>query len=186
MRDCLVIALNGMARSGKDTLADHTKLVYNKRCNDLYDIPSNKVDNFSSIDSVREVLTGLGWDGVKDEKSRAALSEFKDAWTKWNDGPFNQIVERINKSDKDIIFCHIREPKEIEKLKNHCNDNSIFFESILVVRPSVETISSNTGDLGSQEPYPYTQVVHNSRTIEEYQKTIEEIVDEWIVEYELL
>lgn len=178
MKNQLVVAINGMARSGKDTFAESSINLFNT--NDLAG------ENFSSVDKVKELLGIMGWDGEKDDKSRKALSDLKDLWTEYNDGPFNEILKKITESKAKIIFVHIREVPEIEKLKHWCNDNSIFFESIRVIRDSVKQITNNTGDNGSLEEYDYTHTMYNNSSELDWIIAAGVRAELWIMHYNLL
>jgi hypothetical protein len=177
----LVIAINGMARSGKDTFAESSINYLNDR---IFN-PELHGLNISSVDRVKEILTEMGWNGEKDDKSRKALSDLKDLWTEWNDGPFVNIVEKILNTNASLIFVHIREPLEIDKLKEACLDNSIFFESVLIVRPGVNKVTNNTGDNGSLEPYNYTRTISNILTVDDWKNVARLMTQEWMDQYDL-
>lgn len=168
MKKQFIVALNGMATCGKDTFCDFVA------ANSLSEKGKELVNSFSSVNEIKSVLVDrLGWDGVtKDEKSRAFMSELKDSWTKYNDGPFNSIKDYITSSvTADLIFIHIREPHEIEKLRQWCSENEYYFASMLMLRESAENISTNTGDLGAQdESYVYDLVVRNNGTLDDLQE----------------
>ena len=127
-------------------------------------------------DQIKAIASQLGWNGAKDSKSRQFLSDLKDLSTNYNDGPFLYILGQILK-DQNILFVHIREIEEIEKLKNWVQDMNanrsvndpqiLSFKSIKLVRPFVKSLSNNTGDLGSQKDYAYDEFIMNDGTLEE-------------------
>ena len=108
-----VVILNGSAKSGKDQFASFFAKEY-KNC-----------VNWSTIDKVKTVAKrNFDWDGKKTNEARKFLSEIKRVWSEYNNGPFNDIIDKINKHNlkldkkekKDFIyFIHCREPHEIQK-----------------------------------------------------------------------
>ena len=110
-----LILINGFARSGKDTFAYFIK-----------DIIKN-INIVSSIDPVKDCLSRLISEyelSDKNDKLRTFLSEVKDSWIKFNNGPFKYISSIYENSDQHLI-SFIREVNEIKKLKNKYN-NIIF------------------------------------------------------------
>lgn len=159
----LVIAINGIATSGKDELV--TK-ISNKFSND-----GMKIDNISSVDYIKELaLMYFDWDGVKDEKGRNLLSDLKDASTKYNNKPFNDYVEKILERKADVYFVHIREIDEIQELKEWCALKSdIDCVTLKVERHTVtNAFTNNTGDIGATLTYDYDHTLYNSKTISDW------------------
>lgn len=112
-----LILINGYARSGKDTF---TSFIRNTIEN---------IDIVSSIDPIKSYVSNLisiEESLNKNDKLRIFLSEVKDSWIKFNDGPFKYITSIYDniKQHKHLI-THIREIPEIIKLKNKYNDNCI-------------------------------------------------------------
>ena len=68
-----VVIINGAGESGKGTFV--------KFCRDILLPYRIFVNNISSIDQVKEVAAGLGWDGKKDDEGRKFLSDLKDLST---------------------------------------------------------------------------------------------------------
>ncbi len=103
-----IVIINGPPRAGKDTFVSLCK-----------ELSTFEVINLSSVDMIKMVAQILGWDGqTKDEESRKFLSDLKDLSTKYNDGPTRYLSNQISSSPPDsIVFCHIREPYDIEKLR---------------------------------------------------------------------
>ena len=108
----LIVIINGRGGVGKDTLIDAVKKDY---C----------VTNYSSIDKVKEIAALGGWDFKdKSDKGRKLLADLKQAFLTYNDMPFKDTVDHINaflENDTysrrcNIMFVHIREPKEISRL----------------------------------------------------------------------
>ncbi len=140
-----IIVINGTGGSGKDTFVSYCE----KYCN---------IYNFSSIDKIKEIATIMGWDGGKTEKDRKFLADLKELATNYNDLPFNCIKEGINEfydSNSDIMFIHIREPKEIKRVVDEYNALSL-----LIKRKNYELIKSNTSD-ANVENYDYDYIIEN-------------------------
>jgi len=79
MQEFIVVIINGVGESGKDTFvnlcAEHAT-----------------VFNLSTVDKVKDVATLFGWQGDKTPEDRKLLSDLKDAWTKYNNGPFHEFL----------------------------------------------------------------------------------------------
>lgn len=156
----LVIAINGIATSGKDELVTQICKTYNTK--------NFRISNISSVDNVKVIAAeNFGWDGVKDEKGRNLLSALKDASTEYNNKPFNDYVNKILCESGEVFFVHIREVDEIEALRLWCSErDDIDFISLKVIRDSVDNkYVNNTGDRGATEPYNYDQTLYNRHTL---------------------
>jgi len=156
------IIINGPASTGKDEIAKIAKKIL--------DIP---VYNISSITPVMEIAKLMGWDGKKDEQSRELLSNLKDLWVGYNNGPINQLVktvdeidDRYNPPDPYLIFIHIREPEEIEKFKTNYPDTT----TVLVKRDCVEKYSNRADAFVSE--YNYDYVIENNETLVELEESV--------------
>lgn len=159
----LVIAINGIATSGKDELVTQI-------CN-KFNCPKIRIANISSVDDVKVVaMERFGWDGVKDERGRNLLSALKDASTTYNNKPFNDYCNKIAHNSREVFFVHIREVEEIEALKKWCEPmHGIEFISLKVERDSVTNrFTNNTGDVGATQPYDYTDTLLNDGTMADW------------------
>ena len=128
--------------------------------------------NVSSVDKVKEAAKILvGWDETKDEKSRKLLVDLKRLSIEYNDYPTKYILQSSKEfltNDKDILFIHIREISEIEKIKKLLDA-----ETLLLSNPRVKKITSNSSD-ANVDNYNYDIHIENSGTLEELeQKAIE-------------
>lgn len=156
----IIIVINGSAKSGKDKFVSFFKEISNLR-----------VKNFSSIDKVKQVAEMcFNWNGKKDDKSRRLLSEMKKIWIDFNNGPFYNIIEKIDVDmiysinngkdiNKNVYFLHIREPKEIFKIKEKYK-NCI----TLIIDKEVDFIPNNNSDENINN-FEYDYVVNNNGTI---------------------
>lgn len=130
-----VIVVNGVSRSGKDIFIDY-----------LIEIAPLVVKH-STIDKVKK---SLAYDHMidprkKGKKEREFLAAVKQAWIKYNNGPFKEVLietavlereYRFMTNVKDVLFVvQVREIEEIAKLKDHFQDD---FCSVLIVRDSVD------------------------------------------------
>ncbi len=147
-----IFVINGSGGVGKDTFIEFCQ----KYC---------RVKNISSVDKVKEAARVLtSWDGTKDEKSRKLLVDLKQLGIEYNDAPFKYIVqsaEEFKNNDEEIMFIHIREISEIEKVKKAINA-----KTILVTNKNVKTITSNESDK-NVENYEYDFYIKNDGTLEE-------------------
>jgi hypothetical protein len=116
----------------------------------------------------------MGWDGTKDDKSRKLLSDLKDLWIEFNNGPINKLIQTIdeiddqyNPPDPYLIFIHIREPYEIEKFKSNYPDTAT-----VMVKRSKTTKYNNDSDQFADE-YAYDYIIENDGTLNELKDAVE-------------
>ena len=156
-----LIVINGSGGSGKDTLVQMCQL-----------IRPHKIYNISMIDAVKQQAESFGWNKDKDEKGRRFLSDLKDAWERYNDGPYDLIKYRIelikkkelikySNTDDIIVFVHAREPNDIERL---VKDFNAF--TLLIRRPSIEHTYGNHAD-DDVENWGYDMIYENIGDLED-------------------
>ena len=110
-----VVIINGTPMAGKDTFVD----LATKYC-DMDE--SANILNLSSVDLIKEMLYGFGWDGDKTNNIRDIISKIKQIWINAQNGPTMFLINNImnfhqmHQMEDNIVFCHIREPEEINKL----------------------------------------------------------------------
>ena len=106
----LVIIINGNGGVGKDTLCDFATEVFSVR-------------NISSVTPIKEIASQYGWKGEKDAKARKFLADLKEAFVAYNDLPFVYIKEQYHQfleaESEEVMFVHIREGEEIDKVKQY-------------------------------------------------------------------
>ena len=134
-----VVIINGSGGVGKDSFIDmvckHAKVV-----------------NYSSVEMIKWLARCAGWDGAKDDKGRKFLSDLKRVTTEYNDLSYRCTIEIakafMNESKEDeILFIHVREPEEIERLKSSIVDTlNAYVVTLLITRESVAAIESNESD----------------------------------------
>lgn len=155
-----IVVINGMARSGKDTFVQLTSKYIN-------------TDNYSSVKRVKGIARLCGWHGEKDEKSRQFLCKLKELTTEYNDLSYKAVVNRIMnfyESDKEILFIHIREPLEIQRIVDNFDA-----KTLLINRDKAVDVTSNEADKNVHN-YHYDYVIFNNSSIED----LEEEVKKWL------
>lgn len=144
-----IVIINGVAQSGKDTLVEMVKRH-----------ALTGVANISSIDPVKDLMKKCGWSpDDKSDIARATMAQIKQALIDLNDGPcwyIQSVIQSLewNQPDVGIVFVHVREPEEIEKLKWAYPDCLT-----LLVKRSVH-VPDNPADRGV-DGYDYDLVIKN-------------------------
>ena len=140
------IIINGCGGVGKDTFVDYCRIFAN-------------VTNVSSVDKVKEAAKLLGWDGGKTEDDRKFLSDLKLLSTGYNNFPYEYLKENIDKFMQDkssnVLFMHIREPEEIDRIKKEFGCITVLVQNI-----NVDNIDSNMADANVHN-YEYDYVINN-------------------------
>ena len=157
-----VIVINGSGGVGKDTLCDIAADRFS-------------VWNISSIDPIKELAAISGWNGDKSDRSRKFLADLKQLTVTYNDYPLRWLMARYETfltDEHDILFVHIREPKEIEKFVKAIRavDGKIL---TLLVRGG-ERLKNSRGDKAygnaaddNVEKYDYDYIFVNDKTLNE-------------------
>lgn len=160
-----VIIINGKPQSGKDTFVKFAT----DYCN--MDESAN-VLNLSSVDLIKGMLYEFGWDGEKTDEVRSIIAGIKQIWINAQNGPTMFMVNNIMQyhmahvGEDNIIFCHIREPEEIIKLKKIISGMDaigIEVKTLLIERdnaPIVEKCCSSD-DARNIVMYDYDFIVYN-------------------------
>ena len=169
-----IFVINGFGGVGKDTFVELVLVELNDKLKRFH-----TVVNFSSVDKVKEIAREIGWDGKKSEKDRKFLSDLKSLTSDYCDMPFQSMKTKIKdfvESDEgQILFLHIREPEEIERVVNEFGA-----KSILIVRDSVTHITSNVSDKNVFD-YHYDFVIENTGTIEDLQEKVKQFINETVM-----
>lgn len=154
-----IIIINGKGGVGKDTFIQ------------LCENYTDNIINISTVDYVKEVARYCGWDGEKDFLARRFLSDIKDSLTRWKDVPFQKMVEEVKKHKNKIIFIHVREPEEIDRLKKELKA-----KTLLIKNDSLIVDYGNHAD-DFVEKYDYDYVIDNSSTISTLEQSAKTFVD---------
>lgn len=158
----LIVVINGRGASGKDT------------CIGFIPRDKYKIMNTSSIDPIKEAAGVLGWNGVKTKEARKFLSDMKKLSVSFNDFPVKYITMMYNEflsSDNDIMFIHVREPKEIEKIVNTIPN----VVTLLVKRDLIGELGNDADD--NVEDYNYDIIFENNGTKQEAEINFNKLID---------
>lgn len=152
--DKLLIIINGKGGVGKDTLCEFAGKYY-------------RVRNVSSITPIKEIAAAYGWKGEKTPRARKFLADLKEAFTQYNDLPTAYLLKQYQEflaGEEQLMFAHIREGSEIEKLKRQVSGRCV----TLLVKRSLEGIEAwgNAAD-DEVEQYHYDYVYHNCKGLKE-------------------
>ncbi len=166
----LVVIINGTGGVGKDTLCEFAGKYF-------------KIRNVSAITPIKEIATRYGgWTGQKDSASRKFLADLKKLFVEYNDLPFRYLCgeyEAFMKSEEEIMFVHIREGEEIQKLKDWIKTPCI---TLLVERNhGVEASWGNASD-DNVTNYQYDYVYQNNKSLSEVEGDFYEFIKGIIAE----
>lgn len=146
MNEKVKIIINGCGGVGKDPFVDYCRIFAN-------------ITNISSVDKIKEAAKILGWDGSKAEEDRKFLSDLKLLSTGYNNFPYEYIKQSIDNFMKDkssnVLFIHLREPEEIEKVKQDFDCITVLVQNI-----NKDHIDSNMADANVHN-YEYDFVINN-------------------------
>jgi hypothetical protein len=161
-----VIIINGLPRSGKDTVVELTT----KHLERL----EWTAAAFSSIDPVRTLLKRMGFlIDRKTEADRKLLSAVGDAVEEYNSFKTHQAVRYVEESNADFVFIHMREPAMITKLTKallmRVRDVKV---ATLFVWNRGEPITSNSADANVHN-YTYDLRINNGHGLKELDKQCE-------------
>lgn len=156
------IIINGSGGTGKDSFV--------KFCSERI-----LTMNIDSVHNVKRALQIMGWDGnIKDEKTRLALCELKKISIAYNNNPYEYVKSKLDYFENSIYqlaFIHIREPEEIEIVKNDFNCKTLLFDT-----NRVEKINSNTSDKNVHD-YEYDIIICNNEDLEHLKQSAYAFVD---------
>lgn len=149
-----VIIINGPAGVGKDEFINQVR-----NAGEALQLP---VFSFSSVDRVKEAAIALGWDGIKTPETRQLLQDLKQiSIQRLNDGPTRYLLEQIANVEHGLIFLHIREPQEIEKIMHFLPETL----RMHVDRPGIERLVNGADDVTRDTQYDFE--LNNDGTLED-------------------
>lgn len=176
-----VVIINGVQESGKDSFINFVQ----SYCN--MDECAN-VLNLSSVDPIKDVLESFGWNGEKTEEVRDIIASIKKIWINAQNGPtmfmMNNILEwhKQGLGEDNIVFCHVREPEEIDKLKRAISgmeSMGIEIMTMLVVRgDTMVTRHRGADDYSTIIQHSYNKIIYNDGDIFELDEKAREFVNE--------
>jgi hypothetical protein len=181
MKKVSLIVVNGYPQSGKDMFVDFgiDELDENnsKYCHAV---------KYSTITTCMQAAYTFGWNGVKNEKYRAMLSDLKDLYTKYFDGTYKEMVDWIygyNLGTKNtMLFAMIREPEEIRKIINYCSSHDIPNKTICIRSGRSEKNHSSHSDK-FVNLYPYDIILDNDGTLVEWKEKSKTIIKKLYEEF---
>ncbi len=161
----LLIIINGKGGVGKDTLCGFAAARY-------------PVRNVSSITPIKAIAAANGWNGEKTPEARRFLADLKEAFIRYNDLPTRYLLEQYREflaGSERIMFAHIRETGEIEKLKRLVAGPCV---TLLVRRGSqVPAAWGNQAD-DETEAYDYDYIYENDLPLEQAEADFLTFLDE--------
>lgn len=163
-----IYIINGFPRSGKDTFMDRCVLQFSE-CGFI-------TKKHSTVDTVKTIATLMGWNGEKTTENREMLSELKDFYTKYFDGPLKEIQNLMLDTPVDILFVAMREPEEIRKTCEWGNLVGIKVRPILIRGTREERDHNSHSDIKVLD-FDYGLVFNNDSSIEDFHKKIDSFVD---------
>ena len=145
MTEHLIVAINGAAGCGKSTFV--------RFCKEYADTLSNvEVREISIVDWVKERAKELGWDGKsKTSADRDFLAGLKDLTDHYNGAPFESITKFLEKAYRpfvpyQIVFVHLRQNRDIERLRKWVDNSKWSFQVAYVERHGVKPVVTNEAD----------------------------------------
>jgi hypothetical protein len=178
-----VIITNGHNRSGKDEFAQYcSELFKTRRGSSINPIKiaslilgssedeSFNFFNYKNESELIKIANNIKFnDESLNEEFRKFLSDLKLLSSQYNNYPFRYIKKLINdflNSDDELILIDIREPNEIQKIKNE-----IDCITVLIDRDSY--VANNMADQNVKN-FNYDYIINNNGTLEEFkEKTYE-------------
>ncbi|MGN0416514.1 hypothetical protein [Anaerostipes faecalis] len=157
----LVVIINGVARSGKDTFC--------KMCCEY--VHTKSISKIDTVTSIMKKYFGIDLYKDKTEKNRKIYADFDyaideilpDFWSK-------RVVEEVNmaaKENVDILFVHCRLPERIDAAKNSILKNTKYeCVTLLINNDNVKKLKSNIAD-ASVFDYGYDFIIENNDGIDE-------------------
>lgn len=170
-----VIIINGIGGVGKDTLCDFAAKHF-------------PVRNISSITPIKDIARMAGWKGEKDAAARKLLSDLKQIFTAYNDLPLQYVLREyaaFRASEDRILFVHIREPEEIERLLERLQSMPDLPDltgctclTLLIRRQQVAGRRWGNASDDLTEDYAYDHIYHNDKPLEEAEGDFVDFISE--------
>lgn len=164
----VIFIINGKGRSGKDTVCKMAESF----C---------KAKSISSITPILDVAIAGGWNGQKTDKARKLLSQLKELFTEFNDLSFKYCKEQISRfleSNAEVLFIHVREPEEIERLKNSIIGTPCY--TLLVRRKGVSEKQFNNSSDDRVEEYKYDEIIENNGTLDKLYDAVWDLLKKYL------
>lgn len=159
----IVIIINGRGGVGKDTLCELASKNF-------------KIQNISAITPIKDIARECGWKGEKDAKSRKFLSDLKRIFIEYNDLPTKYLYQKYKEfmdSTDQILFMHIREVGEIEKIRKKIKTPCI---TLLVKREIGYNVEWGNDSDDQVDQYKYDFYYDNNKTLEEAEEDFKMLI----------
>lgn len=158
----VIIIINGKGGVGKDTLINFTRLEH------------VGVSTISAIDPIKEIAKQYGYSETdKNDRARKFLSDLKRVFIEWNELPTQYLLTHISSfldSSDNILFIHIREKSEIDKLKESMVKQFQFTKfklfTLLVRNKKIDDKTFGNVSDDDVENYNYDLTYHNDKMLE--------------------
>ena len=181
-----VVIINGTPMAGKDTFVD----LAIKYCN--MDESTN-IFNLSSVALIKEMLAGFGWDGRKTDDVREIISKIKQIWIDAQNGATMFLINNImnihaqHQAEDNVIFCHIREPEEIDKLCRALNGFDIIgidVMTLFIIRNNIKATGTPIAadNLNVIFNYHYDEIINNDGDLAQLEEKAIDFIDKLLVE----
>lgn len=152
-----VIIINGSNRVGKDKFVKY----FDKNT-------KGKIFEISTVDHIKAAaIQYFDWDGKKTDEARQFLVDIKQACIKFNNGPFNYVINEIEENGGEYNFIHVREPEEIQKFKDYYEDDLI----TVLIRRDDRYVADNEAD-SNVENYEYDYYIDNNGVEEDLEQEV--------------
>ena len=165
MTNHTVILINGRPRTGKDT-------VVNLMCNALME-RGYMAEAFSSIDPIKALLGSVIDLSQKTEADRILLSEVGDALEKHSAFRTNRCIwfaeDVFRESENAVVFLHVREPENIQKLRTTFLAKGINVVRLLVVSARGIDVDSRADQVAGTGRYDL--MIVNNGTLDDLKAT---------------
>ena len=138
----------------------------------------------SIVDYVKEQATKIGWQGNKQLEDRRFISDLKDALTRYNDSPYNEIVRRIfacviysgietNHGDF-LIFADMREYQDMSRFYNEYKSKTV---RVFIERKDCEPDQTNHADLNVLNN-EYDYFIDNNGSVEQLKQSAKTFIED--------
>lgn len=159
-----IIVVNGFGGSGKDTFEKYVDEYATKN--------GYQVWKTSMVSFVKEQAKKLGWTGGKTLQDRRFLSDLKDSLAKWNDSPFQYVLNEINECKElgyTLLFIDAREPEDIDRIKT--TDPNV--STLLIKRQETDNITYGNHADDCVLDYTYDWVIENNKSLDNLKDSAE-------------
>lgn len=164
-----IFSLSGVGGVGKDTFVRLVKKSLN-----------GDVQHISLVDRVKDVASGMGWTGSKDQVDREFLASLRDLWMGYNNGPREYIrtlctQKRYLYANKGLFFLFVdmRATDDVLWLKEEFNAKAILVDRPLVVPSGVERDFARKYD-----NFPFDFVIKNEFNLDLLQTVANSFINE--------